>query len=366
MTDNKKDSTPALDPDNVLLPWERNEPRGDKVVEENLFALLGSDPDFQEDEDAEDADELESDDEDEDESDEQESDDGEEEDDLDDEEEDEDSEEDEDDEDGEDEDEDQEGDPELHEVKVQGETLKVTLEEALAGYSRTEDYTRKRQADVEEHATEMTGVREVRETYDAHLAQLEAIMEQMTPAEPDWDKLRKDNPEEYAAEKVDHAERLTAIAKVAKERERVQEEAGKENLAAQAVYLQGEMDKLVEEIPEWKNEATRETAISELRNFAQTTYGFSDEELNAVADHRVLLLLRENMQGREKKKSGKKEIRRKSKGAKKMRPGTTRTPKRKANRNRKQANQRARETLARSGSVQDAALAIENMLGDDD
>ena len=364
MADKKKDEAPPISPDNVLLPWEKNEPAGS--AEKDLFDLLGSDPEFQEDEDADDADELESDDEDEDESDEQESDDDEDEDESDDEEEDEDSEEDEDDLDDEEEDEDPEDDPKLHEVKVQGETLKVTLEEALAGYSRTEDYTRKRQADVEEHATEMTGVWEVRSTYDAHLAQLQEVMKQLVPAEPDWGKLREEDPGKYAAAKQDYNDQVVALEKVTEERGRVQAETDKETIAARSVYLQGEFDKMVEAIPEWKNEAVRATEIGELRDFAQKNYGFSDEDLNSVVDHRILLLLRDSKQTQEKTKKGKKEIRRKGKGARKMKPGSSRTLKRKSKTKDREANQRARETLAQSGNVQDAAAAIERMLGDDD
>lgn len=357
----QKDEKPPISPENLLLPYERKEPGRD--VEKDLFDLLGSDPDFQDDEDADDADELESDDEEEEESDEPESDDDEEEDeDLGDG----DSEEDEDDEDSDEEDEDQEDDEELHEVKVQGENLKVNLEELKAGYSRTEDYTRKSQANATEQATAMAEIGGVRETYDAHLAQLQEVMKQMVPAEPDWGKLREENPGEYAAAKQDYNDKLTALDKVTEERSRVQAETDKETLAARSVYLQGEFDKMVEAIPEWKNEAVRATEIGELRDFAQESYGYSDEDLNSVVDHRLLLLLRDAKQTQEKTKKGKKEIRKKSKGARKMKPGSSHSPRRKATRQKGEATQHAREKLAQSGSVHDAAAAIHAMLDDEE
>lgn len=349
---------PQISPDNVLLPWELNEPK--KNVEKDLFDLLGSDPEFQEEEEAEDADELESDDDEEEESDEQESDDEDEDEDE------EGSEEDEDDEDSDEEDEDQEDEEELYEVKVQGETLKVNLEDLKAGWSRTEDYTRKRQADTTEQATAMAEIGKVREEYGTHLAQLQDVMKQMVPAEPDWGKLREENPGEYAAAKQDYNDKLAALDKVAEERERVQGETDKETLAARSVYLQGEFDKMVKAIPEWENEAVRATEISELRDFAQNSYGYTDEDLNSVVDHRLLLLLRDAKQSQEKTEKGKKEIRKKSKGARKMKPGPARTPGRKATRQKKETSQRAREKLAQSGSVKDAASVIEAMLDDED
>lgn len=371
----KKKEVSTVEPDTPLLPWETK--GSNKTVEDNLIDLLGSDPDFQEEEDLEDADELESDDDLKDKEDDEEDDDETEDDDDEDEDEDEevldddddeDLEEDEDDEDDEEEDEDLEDDEDrTYKVKVQGETLKVTLEELQAGYSRTEDYTRKRQADVEEHAVEMTQVRAVRETYGAHLEQLQAVMESMTPAEGPDEELRKSDPGEYAAQKQDHADKVTAVEKVAAERAKVQAEAKKEDDAARAVLLQSEMNKLVEAIPEWKNEAVQATRTAELRDFAKATYGFTDEEIDGVVDHRLLVLLHENMQNQEKRKSGKKEIRRKSKGARKMKPGSTRGNRGvKGRAKARKANQRSRERLAQTGGVHDAANAIEGLLGDED
>ena len=370
--DEKKDENeveviePGADEDSLLLPYERTAPR--KTPVEDLFDLLGSDPEFQEDEEPEDADELESDEDDESgepEDDEDDEDDDEE--DLDDEEdEDEDPEEDEDDEEDEDEDEDPDEET-LHEVTVQGETLKVTLEEALAGYSRTADYTRKRQADVDEHAKDLTEVRRVRAFYDTRLEQLEEAMVQLTPAAPD-EKLRTENPGEYAAQKADQAERQGAIERVKEEKARVQRERDDETREARAAILEGQMGQLVVAVPEWANKAKLTKGIEDIRAFAQEAYGFSDEDLDGVIDHRVLLLLRENMQGRQKVKKGKKEIRRKSKKSRRMKPGGGERPtgKRQASRNKRKASQRARDRLAQSGSVQDAAAAIESLLGDDD
>ena len=369
MSDVKKKGSEKEPAGIAPLPWEIQD--GDAVpnAEETLFDLLGSDPDFQEEEEAEDADELESDESDEDED--GETGDGEDDDDEEssheeeeDDDEDGDPEEDEDDEDGEDDDEDQEDD--LHEVKVQGETSKVTLEELKAGYSRTEDYTRKRQADSAEQATAMAEIGKVRDEYGSHLEQLQAVMESMTPAEPDWDAIRKESPGEYAAQKQDHADRLQAIEKVASERVRVAEDKRKESDAAKAVYLTGEMEKLVEAIDTWKNDAVRATEIAELRDFAIEAYGFTGEDLDNVVDHRLLLLLRENFQSRAKATKGKKEIRKKSKGAKKLKPGGGRNRRVKGRTAARKANKAARERLAHSGSVQDAAETILGLLGDDD
>lgn len=370
MTDpKKKDGT--KEPAGIApLPWEIQADDAVPNAEETLFDLLGSDPDFQEEEEAEDADELESDESEEDEDDETEDDedddDPEGENSAEGDDDDEDPEEDEDDEDGSDDDEDQEEDDDLHEVKVQGETSKVTLEELKAGYSRTEDYTRKRQADSAEQATAMEQIGKVRDEYGSHLEQLQAVMESMTPAEPDWDAIRKESPGEYAAQKQDHADRLQAIEKVASERVRVAEEKRKESDANKAVYLQAEMGKLVEAIDTWKNDAVRATEIAELRDFAVEAYGFTGEDLDNVVDHRLLLLLRENFQSRAKVTKGKKEIRKKSKGAKKLKPGGGRNRRVKGRTAARKANKAARERLAHSGSVQDAADTILGLLGDDD
>ena len=105
-----------------------------------------------------------------------------------------------------DEQEDGDDDADLIEVTLPGgEKVKVTREEAAAGYSRTADYTRKRQHDVNEHNVAMQEVRAVREQYDGKLAKLGEILEKLGPAKPDA-ALRKTNPGEYAAQKAEYDE----------------------------------------------------------------------------------------------------------------------------------------------------------------
>jgi hypothetical protein len=370
MADAKKVEKPAANEDNLLLPYER-EIRGNSV-EEDIGNLLGSghadfldvegDP-----EDPMDADEPDPDD-DESEDGEPEDEDEDDDDDLEDEEDDdEDSEEDEDDDD-EDEDEEDPEEDDLHEVKVQGETLKVALDELKAGYSRTEDYTRKRQADAAEVAEELTKTRDQRGFYEQRLQMLEEAMVELSPADPDWDELRVKNPAEYAAQRADQAERQAAIERVKEEKARVQREKHDENLAAQRELVDMEMARLVKAVPEWANQTAYTAGVESLRSFAQETYGFSDAELDNVVDHRLLLMLRDNMESREKTKSGKKEIRKKSKKSKRMKPGGGEriSGKAKTKRNKRKENVRRRKQLARSGSERDAASAIENLLGDDD
>lgn len=352
------------------LPWEVQDADAVPTAEDTLFDILGSDPDFQDEEDLKDADGLESgqDSDDADEPDETDDDDpeDEDEDDLEDGD-DEDIEEDEDDKDEdalEDEDSDED---ETRPVKVDGKIIaEVTFDEAVAGYSRQADYTRKRQADIAEQATVMVEVGEVRDRYTSHLEQLQAVMESMTSAEGPDDTLRESDPGEYAAQKQDYNDRLAAIAKVAEEKQRVVNEKKKESDATQAVYLEGEMNKLIAAVPGWDNEAVRATEVGALQTFATETYGFTTEELGNVVDHRLLLLLIENKKNREKADEGRKEIRKKSKGAKKLKPGSGRGRKVKRSGKARKANQAARERLAQSGSVQDASTAILGLLGDDD
>lgn len=364
------DNHPTPDSGSLLQPWERGEP--EESVEDRLFSALDSDPEFLDPDKSEDADEPASDEDDTDSDDPEEDDEdgdddeegSEEESEDDDDDEDDDSEEDEDDEDGDEEDEDQD-DETLYDVKYKDETLKVNLQELKEGYSRTEDYTRKRQADAEEHATELTQTRQARDQYANGLDKLKQAME-FLHTEPDWDKLRKESPAEYAAQKADYAERQAAIERIGTERARVDEEVNEESLTAQNEYIQGQIEHLIIAVPEWDNATTRQSGLAELRGFAHKAYGFSDEELDQVIDHRLLLLLRENMVARKATKAGKKEIRRKSKGKPKLKPGGARRKTSRKNRGKKKAGDRARERLAHSGSVDDAAAAFLHYLEDEE
>lgn len=249
-------------------------------------------------------------------------------------------------------------------IEVNGE--RITLEELKKGYLRQSDYTRKRQEEAEiakKRDAEAAAYRETREQYGQRLEVLEKVLESTTPTEPDWDTLRRENPAEYAAQRADW-DRLQAVKQqAAAERQRIAQEQATEHQQRLAEIVQTEAQRLHEAIPEWKDESTAAAEKRKLIEYANGTYGYTQEELGQVFDHRLILMLRKAQKYDELTTKGAEKIREKQKASPTLKPGG-RTP----NPGRKSAKAEKRamsEKLARSGSVRDAAEYFEKFLLDD-
>lgn len=244
--------------------------------------------------------------------------------------------------------------PELYTVPgPDGKELQVTLEELRGGYLRQADYTRKTQAVSEtrkQAETEAAAAREQRTHYQEQLGQLKQALERLTPPEPDWDTLRRENPNEYAIKRLewnDHQDRIRTV-------KAAEQQAAWEAQQDQAKQLQTRMaeeqDKLLTAVPEWKDQTKAKAEIESLRSHAKA-YGFSDEELAQVYDHRTVLLLRDA--GRYRELQAKKpDAQRKIQQVKTATPGGLQKPAVGL------AQKRALDKLAKTGRVDDAAQAF--------
>ncbi len=242
-----------------------------------------------------------------------------------------------------------------------GKKIKVTEEEAAAGYSRTQDYTRKRQRDAEEHRAEMESLRERRELYDAKLAKLTETLESLGPEKPD-PELKTKNPGQYALQMQEYRDYQDQLSQITGERGTVDEDRLKEYESHRAAVLAAEKDKLFEAVPEWGADpeiAAKE--LGQLAKFAIDEYGFTQEQLDSVADHRLLLMLRENKAARDRRAGGRKKLEQKKRRGKRLQPGS-RAPRRGGA---KKAKKRLRETARRTGSLRDHARLLELEMGDD-
>lgn len=249
--------------------------------------------------------------------------------------------------------------PRKFRVKVDGQDIEVTEDELLKGYSRHADYTRKTQKhseDVKAFETESSAVREERKQLADQLTQLKSAIESLTPAEPDWDKLREENPEEFPtvwAEWQQHKDRLAKLnAKQQEALKKVQEDQAKDFKK----YIENEQTALITAIPEWKNPEVAKKEAKELGEYA-LTLGFSEAEVNSLVDHRPLLMLRKAMLY-DKLQQKKPVVKQKIETVKSVTPGA----KQKVNRQKSEFAKRS-ERLKKSGSVKDAAALFE-MLDD--
>lgn len=250
-------------------------------------------------------------------------------------------------------------DSETFTVKVDGEELEVTLDEALSGYQRREAFTRKTQELAEERQTlqqQAQNLAETRAEYAQKLQTVEQVVEGQAQ-EPDWEELRQQDPNKYAEIRAAWDRRQEQIEAVKQERERVQQELQQQQQQQREQILQNQRERLLAKVPEWTDPDTREAEQAEMVEAAQVHYGFEPEEVGSVLDHRVMLVLRDAAKFRQLQDKGEKAKKTAKKNRKKSRtlkPGSS---------SKKDTDKvsASRKRLAQSGSVDDAAAALLDM-----
>ena len=89
-------------------------------------------------------------------------------------------------------------------VKLDGTDYEVTLDEALAGYQRQQDYTKKTQAiaeDKKQLQAEQEAAKQERLQYQQRVEHLVQQQQAQQPVEPDWDQLYEADPLEWMKQK---------------------------------------------------------------------------------------------------------------------------------------------------------------------
>jgi len=247
--------------------------------------------------------------------------------------------------------------PQTFTVKVDGKEVDVTLDELQKGYSRTQDYTRKTQqiAEVRKQVEQETqAVRAERQQYAQLLGALQAQL-QVSEPQVDLERLYNEDPIEWVRQKEVMRERQEKAYAIQAEQQRLYQTSQREQQQAFEQQLVLQKDALLAALPAWKDSKVAK-AEKDLVMQAAKSVGFSDEDLNSVYDHRIVLLLREAALYRQmmSKRQGIKPV--VNNGPRPAKPGaagrvSTTTE-----------STRAKQRLAKTGRVDDAASAIELLL----
>lgn len=243
-------------------------------------------------------------------------------------------------------------------VKVDGTEVTVTLDELQKGYSRTQDYTRKTQQIAEirrQVESEAEAIRAERSQYAQLLGALESQVQQAAQPNIDWDRLYQEDPIEWVRQKEVMRENQAKSQAIQFEQQRLMQISQQEQAQQMQSFLAQQQDELLKVLPDWKdpNKAKKEKEL--LIDFGQKA-GFSTDELKNIFDHRVVNVLRkaalyEQMMG--KRQSIKPVTNNGPRPAKPGAAGRVSTT---------SEATRAKQRLAKTGRVQDAASAIELLL----
>lgn len=244
-------------------------------------------------------------------------------------------------------------------VTVDGEPVKVTVKEALEGYTRTETFHRRmNQLDEAKKIVRKAAADAVHNyEYSTNLAkQMQAHMEQLIPKEPDWDA-------EFAKD-PNHARTLQKYYDQVKNfRAQLQngqvEAAKKANEAnhAQLTAFAEEESKRFDDMNhrQWSDPKKKVKDLQSMRRTALNS-GFSEEELSQVYDSRMLTVLLKASKYDRMMAAKPKPINRDR--GKPISPGTGSAQQRTVRKGVTSAMKR----LNRSGSIEDAAVVFDELI----
>jgi hypothetical protein len=250
-------------------------------------------------------------------------------------------------------------------VKIDGKDVQIPLKEALDGYQRQADYTRKTQALAAERNQFYGEVEALRQERAVYAQLLPALQAQLQSQEPDWQTLKDQDPLGYAIKREEWRELQERNAAIQAEQARIAQMSQIDQQRALQGYVHNEFQRLVAAKPEWADEGTRRKALGEVKEYAKTI-GFTDEELAQAYDHRAILAMHKAMQydrmmakakGKPVPQQAQPQRQPQRPTAPTLKPGSANTPPRKTT-----ELTRAKQRLAKTGSVSDAAKIFEKFL----
>jgi hypothetical protein len=248
--------------------------------------------------------------------------------------------------------------PQVFTVKVDGKEIEVTLDELQQGYSRTQDYTRKTQQIAETRKAveaEAAAIRAEREQYAQLLGALQQQLESADEQPVDWDRLYTEDPIEWVRQRELARDKQEKKLAIQSEQQRLSQLTAQQRSEELKATLAKESEALIQAIPEWKDEKKAKAEKALLIEFGQKV-GYSEDELKNVFDHRAVITLRKAAlydQMVSKRKDIKPVVNNGPRPVKPSAAGRVSTT---------TEGTRAKQRLAKTGRVDDAARAIELLL----
>jgi hypothetical protein len=247
----------------------------------------------------------------------------------------------------------------LYTVKVDGEEVEITLDEALNGYQRQQTFTKRSQEIAEQRKAAEKEAAEAKQARDYYAQQLDVLAQQIQqtiPQEPDWVALAKEvTAEEYNAIRAEYDNRQASLAKVEQERQAVAQQQAAEQEKMLHEHLRAQRSEMLNRIPQWKDDDVRNKERLEVVEYARNI-GFSEQEVAQATDARAVELLYKAMQWdnlQRKKPTAKKRTRQAPKMAKAGQPRT-----------KKQAASRSRQTaMNRLNKERSVDAAVSYLMG---
>lgn len=187
-----------------------------------------------------------------------------------------------------------EPDERTYTVKVNGQEVEVTESELLAGYQRDRDYRIKTEQLGEQRRAVDAEAQQAREERTQLARQIEAYLTTPMQVQPPDPSLIDNDPVAYLKAQRDYEQEVFKRQQGHFQLQQLHQQMQAEQSAQQQERIKTEQGRLLESIPEWKDEATAKTEQKALREFLGKA-GYGDEDINGIADHRAVTLARKAM-----------------------------------------------------------------------
>ena len=183
--------------------------------------------------------------------------------------------------------------PNLHHVKVNGQEIEVSLDELKAGYSRDSDY-RQKTHNLGIEKRELDSQREsLRQTYETRLSELNELIAtadatvRQEQGSHDLQKLWEEDP--TAAARLDYQMRQRN-----RQLDDVRTKAREAQTRQYEDFLSTQRELAAQKIPEYSDPNKADQFKVNMRNSLRS-YGFNDQEIGQLADHRFLMVAKDAM-----------------------------------------------------------------------
>ena len=252
-------------------------------------------------------------------------------------------------------------------VKVNGEEVEVTLDELQKGYSRQSDYSRKTQQLAEERKAFLSEAEAIRQERAQYATLLNALQQQLQSTQqldqqPDWDRLYDEDP--IQATKLERqwnkvqAERQAKLSAIQAEQQRVGQALEQQTAEQMKAILVNEAQRLPEIIPQWKDEKVAAEGKKQLRNWL-VDQGLNEVEINSLHKAEHVSILRKAMLYDLGQRKAQASVKPQPVATRPVKPGSAAV----APGTRSVTDvTRAKQRLAKTGTVNDAASLLAAML----
>jgi len=249
----------------------------------------------------------------------------------------------------------------VYRIKAAGEEKDVTLDDLVKSYQLGADYTKKTQEIAEQRKAieaERSAIEESRQLRDAYAQRLQAIEQFLAQQQPedDLESLKDIDPIGYAVKVAELSQKEKQLYAVRAEQQRIAQQQQAEYQQNLSQFVQNEMAKLSQALPEFADQERGQAIRTDLRKFANGL-GYSDEELSQVYDSRHVQVLYKAMQYDKLMQSKPQVTKKVSEAPKILKPGVT-----KAKSSEADGLKRDKARLRQSGKVSDAAAIFERFL----